>query len=470
MKTKDHTSRRDFLKKTSLALGAIMIVPRHVLGKGYLAPSDKMNLAAIGAGGKGTVNINLSYMNGLDNIVTLCDVDDRQSAEMRAKFPKASYYKDYRVMLEKEKNNIDGVLISTPDHMHAVQAMAAMQLGKHVYVEKPLTHDIYEARMLTKAAQQYKVVTQMGNQGSSSEGIRRVQEFYDAGLLGAVNEVHVWTNRPVWPQGLKSLSGQYTIPAELDFDLWLGTAPKRDFHPELLPFKWRGWWEYGTGALGDMACHIMDVPFKVLKLGYPSEVYASVSQVFFENWTAAELRESCPPASTIHLKFPRAGKPDLKMTWYDGGLLPERPEEMGDESLPDNGMIFIGSKNKMLAGQWGANPTLLPKTKMQEAKLPALKLPRVENKENGHQQQWIKACKMGFEKGKDTVSSPFSFAGPLTESILMGNLAIRSYNTKFEGKYTGRKKLLWDGTNMKITNFDEANAFVKRTYREGYSL
>jgi predicted dehydrogenase len=467
---KKQVSRRNFLKSGALTIGAAMIVPRHVLGKGFIPPSDKMNLAAIGAGGKGTVNINLSYMNGLDNIAVLCDVDDRQSKAMREKFPKATYYKDYRVMLEKERKNIDGVLVSTPDHMHAVIAMAAMQMGKHVYVEKPLTHDIYEARMLTQAAQKYKVVTQMGNQGSSSEGIRLVQEWYDADLLGDVNEVHVWTDRPVWPQGLKTLPGGFDIPSELDFDLWLGTAPKRDYNPALLPFKWRGWWDYGTGALGDMACHIMDVPFKVLKLGYPSSVYASVSQVYFQDWQAAELADSCPPASKIHLTFPRPGKPDLKMTWYDGGLQPERPTELGDESLPTNGMIFVGSKNKMLAGQWGADPTLLPKSKMKETTLPPKTIPRVENAHDGHQQQWIKACKMGYEKGKDAVSSPFSFAGPLTESILMGNLAVRSYNTKFGGKYAGRKKLLWDGVNMKITNFDEANAFVKRTYREGWTL
>jgi predicted dehydrogenase len=467
--TSNPLTRREFIKNSALALGTFMIVPRHVLGKGFIAPSDKLNIAAIGSGGKGTVNINLSWNNGTDNIVALCDVDDRMAKDMREKFPQAKYYKDYRVMLAKERKHIDGVLISSPDHMHAVQAMACMQLGKHVYVEKPLTHDIYEARMLTQAAEKYKVITQMGNQGSSGEGIRQVQEIYNAGLLGDVNEVHVWTDRPVWPQGVPALTGSHSIPPELDFDLWLGTAPKREYHPMLLPFKWRGWWDYGTGALGDMACHLMDVPFKTLGLGYPSEVYASVSQVYFEDWKAAELRESCPPASQIHLRFPRQGKPDLKMTWYDGGLLPERPEELGDESLPPNGMIFVGSKNKMLAQMWGSNPTLLPKSKMSEITFPSPTLKRVENNHDGHEQNWVQACKMGYEKGKSTLSSPFSFAGPLTETVLMGNLAIRSYNTKFEGKYAGRKKLLWDGANMKITNFDEANAYVKRQYREGWT-
>jgi predicted dehydrogenase len=470
-------SRRDFIKKSALAAGAFLIVPRHVLGKGLIPPSDKLNIAAIGAGGKGTVNINLSWNNGTENIVTLCDVDDRRSAEMRAKFPKATYYKDYRVMLEKEKKNIDAVLVSTPDHTHAVIAMAAMQLGKHVYVEKPLTHTIQEARLLTQATRKYKIVSQMGNQGASGEGIRLIQEWYNAGLLGEVDEVHVWTDRPVWPQGQAGLSGKYDIPAELDFDLWLGPAPKRDYHPQLLPFKWRGWWEYGTGALGDMGCHIIDVPFKVLGLGYPSEAYASVSQVYFQDWVPAELPDSCPTSSKIHFRFPRQGNKDLKMTWYDGGLLPEMPDEMtGTESLPTNGMLFYGSKNKLLAEMWGSNPRLLPTSNMNEVTLPAKTLPRVERAHDGHQQQWVQACKAGYAKGKDMVSSPFDFAGPLTETILMGNLAVRSYNyrVKKEGgglSNPGRKKLLWDGANMKITNFEEANQFVRRSnYRDGFSL
>jgi predicted dehydrogenase len=468
---KGAVSRRDFVKTGALGLGAAMIVPRHVLGRGYVPPSDKLNIAAIGAGGKATYNIAQAWNNGSENIVALCDVDDRQAKEMRGKFAKAAYYKDFRVMLEKEKNNIDAVIITTPDHLHALAALPAMQLGKHVYVEKPLTHNIAEARLLTQAEAKYRVVTQMGNQGASGEGIRLIQEWYDAGLLGEVNEVHVWSDRPLWPQGLKTLAGKYPIPKELDFNLWLGPAPKRDYHPGLLPFKWRGWWDYGTGALGDMGCHIMDVPFKVLGLGYPTEAHASVSQVFFQDWEAATLPDSCPAASIIHFKYQNAKGQPVKMTWYDGGLQPATPDELlPTEGLPSNGMIFVGTKNKLVAEMWGSNPRLLPTSKMAETTLPAKTLARVPGAHEGHQQNWVRACKMGYEEGRKAVTSPFSFAGPLTETVLMGNLAVRSYNLKVGNQHPGRKKLVWDGPNMKITNFDEANQYVSRQYHNGWKL
>src|SRR5688572_7042333 len=271
-------SRRSFIRNTAIGATGFFIVPRHVLGRGYIAPSDKLNIAAIGAGGKATVNLDLSYNNGTDNIVSLCDVDDRMAAESRKKWPKASYYRDYRTMLEKENKNIDGVLITTPDHMHAVQAMACMQLGKHVYLEKPLTHDIAEARMLTKAARQYKVVTQMGNQGSSGDSTRKVESWIQSGLIGDVQTVDVWTNRPTWPQGIPTPKGKFAVPKEVDWELWLGTAPYRDFNPIYLPATWRGWSDFGTGALGDMGCHFMDVPYRALKLGYPESVECSRSE------------------------------------------------------------------------------------------------------------------------------------------------------------------------------------------------
>lgn len=464
-------TRRDFVKKSALALGSFMIVPRHVLGKGFLAPSDKLNVAAVGSGGKGAENINRTWNNGTDNIVALCDVDDRMAKDMRAKFPNAKYYKDYRVMFDKERKNFDAVLVSTPDHTHAVVGMAAMQMGKHLYCEKPLTHSIAEARMMTEAARKYKVVTQMGNHGSSGEGIRQMQEWYTAGVMGDVAEVHVWTDRPVWPQGVPSLTGKYPVPPELDFDLWLGPAPVRDFHPDLLPFKWRGWWEYGTGALGDMGCHLIDVPFRTLGLGYPTEVSASVSQVYFENWKSAELADSCPTSAKITFKFAgKAGKPDVKLTWYDGGLQPELPEELGvTGGLPTNGVIFVGTKNKVMGELFGSNPRLLPESKMASFTQPTKTIARVERNVEGHQQNWVTACKAGY--GKGTTSSSFDFAGPLTETVLMGNLAVRSYNMRLNGKNPGRKKLLWDGAAMRITNFDEANQLVRRqTYRSGFAL
>jgi hypothetical protein len=266
-------SRRSFIKSSSLAAAGFMIVPRHVLGgKGFIAPSDKLNIAGVGAGGKALVNLPNAYNNGTDNIVALCDVDDRQAIKAREKWPKARYVKDYRVLLDKDNKSFDAVIVTTPDHMHAPIAMAAMQLGKHVYVEKPLTHDIYEARMLTEAARKYKVVTQMGNQGSSGDDTRNIETWIQQGVIGDVHTVHCWTNRPVWPQGVPTPKEKMPVPKEVDWDLWLGTAPYREYHEAYMPFRWRGWWDYGTGALGDMGCHIMDVPFRALKLGYPTSV------------------------------------------------------------------------------------------------------------------------------------------------------------------------------------------------------
>ncbi|WP_205511195.1 Gfo/Idh/MocA family protein [Longitalea arenae] len=459
-------NRRNFIRNTSLAAGSFFIVPRHVLGRGYIAPSDKLNIAGIGAGGKAEVNLPYAYNNGAENIVALCDVDDRMAVNARKKWPNAPYYRDYREMLDKEHKNIDAVIITTPDHMHAVQAMAAMQLGKHVYVEKPLTHDIYEARQLTLAAQQYKVVTQMGNQGSSGDDTRIVETWIQEGLIGKVHTVHVWTNRPVWPQGIPTPSGKFDIPAAVDWDLWLGTAPYRDFNPAYLPATWRGWVDFGCGSLGDMGCHFIDVPFRALKLGYPESVECSVGSVYTGFFKEAFYTDSYPPSSKVHIRFPARGKmPPVEMIWYDGGIKPDRPEELlPDEQLAewDGGMLFEGSKGKLMAGLFGRKPTLLPTRKMKEARLPKSKYPFVEKGSEGHQTQWVQACKKGF--GAYT-SSSFDVAGPLTETVLMGNLAIRSYNIKEGNQFPGRKRLLWDGTNMRITNFDAANAFVKRNYR-----
>ncbi|MGF1925796.1 MAG: Gfo/Idh/MocA family protein, partial [Bacteroidia bacterium] len=270
-------TRRNFIKTAAVATAGFMIVPRHVLGgKGFLAPSDKLMVAGIGVGGKGQSNLDKIYKGGKSEIAFLCDVDDRRAATTVKNFPKAKYYKDYREMLDKESKSIDGVVISTPDHNHAMMAMAAMQLGKHVYVEKPLSHDIYEARKLTEAAQQYKVVTQMGNQGSSGDGVRQLQDWMNAGVIGKVHTVYCWTDRPSWPQGIlwPSTSGQ--IPKELDWDLWLGSAPYKPYIEKLVPFNWRGWWDYGTGAIGDMGCHLVEPPFRVLGLDTPIDVQCSV--------------------------------------------------------------------------------------------------------------------------------------------------------------------------------------------------
>jgi predicted dehydrogenase len=466
-----NASRRKFIRNTSLATAGFFIVPRHVLGRGFIAPSDKLNIAGIGAGGKGQSDLEGFAKSPNANIAFLCDVDDRQAVASRKNFPKAVYYKDWREMLDKEHKNIDACSISTPDNVHAVATISAMQLGKHVYTQKPLTHDIYEARMLTEGAKKYKVVTQMGNQGASGDGVRQMQEWFNAGIIGDATKIIVWTNRPVWPQGFGKPKTASPVPSELNWDLWLGPAQYEEYREGYVPFSWRGYWSFGTGALGDMGCHLIDPAFKTVGLNYASEVECSVAAIYEKMWNASYYPESCPAASSIILKFPGVnGKPDVKMHWTDGGIRPERPEELGpDEVMGDSdgsgGVIIEGTKGKMMCGTYGSNPKLLPTSRMKDVNVPQT-LARVPE---GHYVQWVNACIAGY--GKKEVSSPFEYAGPLTETILMGNLALRSWDIKNDkGRFLGRKKLLWDAKNMKITNFDEANQYVRREYRDGWKL
>lgn len=481
--------RRDFLKTSALAAGTFMIVPRHVLGKGYTAPSDKLNIAAIGAGGKGFSDINNAFNGGKENVVALCDVDSEMASKARKKWDKAKYYTDFRKMIDDMGKDIDAVTISTPDHTHAVAAMAAMQEGIHVYVQKPLTHNIYEARMLTESARKYKIVSQMGNQGASNPGQVQMQEWFDSGKIGTVHTVQVWTNRPVWPQGIPSPDEFPERPnqiSEKDWDLFIGPADMVEYHPLYHPFKWRGWWNFGTGALGDMGCHIIDPPFRVLGLGYPTEVECSIGQVFLRDWTAEYMPKSCPTSSRVQLKFEASEKnpSPIQMIWSDGGIRPFHPELIpaadpltgqGD----DNGAIIIGDKGLMTCGVYGLNPILYTNDgeKIEMPENYKTDNPNETLPEYGHQVSWTDAVKAGFDsKEHKALTSSFDYAGPLTETVLMGNLAIRSYQTasnKDKGDrnvFDGRKKLLWDGEKMKITNYDPANAFVKRDYRKGWDL
>ncbi len=478
MGKQSQNSRRSFIKNSSIAVAGISIIPRHVLGQGFIPPSDQLNIAVIGGGGKGHSDAVNAWNKGASNIAAICDVDWTRSSDLMGKFPKARKYKDFRKLLDEVKD-IDAVTVSTPDHTHAVAAMAAMKLGKHVYVQKPLTHNIYEARMLTEAANNYKVVTQMGNQGASSSGVKQMIKWFDQGLIGKVHDVHVWTNRPVWPQGVPAPTDKPEILDGLDWDSWIGPAEYVDYHPLYHPFKWRGWWNFGTGALGDMGCHLIDPPFRVLGLGYPTEVESSVGSVYKRDWVPEYYPESCPVSSRTQLKFPASEKNPIEstLTWTDGGLRPFHPDlipadhPLGEEDS-SNGVIMIGEKGIMTCATYARNPKIyfnngdiLTEEKGNDTNLP----------ENGHQASWVEACKEGFGKEKHkALTSSFDFAGPLTEAILMGNLAIRSYNLrKRRGnsyEYPGRKKLLWDGVNMKITNFEAANQFVKREYRKGWSL
>ncbi len=461
-------SRRDFLKTSAVAAASFMIVPRFVLGgKGYIAPSDRLLIASVGVGGKGADDISHFDKTGKAEMAFLCDVDDKRAAETVKKFPKATYYKDWRKMFDKEYKNFDAVSVSTPDHTHAIVAYHAMRMGKHVYVQKPLTHDIAEARLLTEAAKKFKVVTQMGNQGASNDGTRQLAEWYNADIIGDVHTVYCWTNRPVWPQGIPWPTTQAEVPSTLDWDLWLGTAPQKNYVDNVVPFNWRGWWDYGTGALGDMGCHLVEAPFRVLGLQYAKDVQASVGTVYVGEFKQGHFPDSCPPSSHITLTFPKTGKTkgDVTVHWMDGGIQPERPEELGpNERFGDdgNGTLFIGTKGKMIASTYSANPLLLPTSRTAEVKVPQT-IARVTGQSNGHYGQWIEGCLAGY--GKTELSSSFDVAGPLTEALLMANLAVRGHDLK-----GGHIKMVWDNDNMKITNFDDVNQFVKRQYREGWTL
>lgn len=488
--TTSGASRRKFVKNAALALGGLTIVPRHVLGRGFIAPSDKLNIAAIGAGGKGSSDIANAWSNGANNVVALCDVDfgTASAKSSLTKFPTAKQYADFRVMFDEMKNDIDAVTISTPDHFHAVAAMAAMQLGKHVYVQKPLTHNIKEARMLTEAARKYKVVSQMGNQGASNPTQTQMMAWLDKGLIGKVHTVHIWTNRPVWPQGIPVPTEKPALPemmSKQNWDIFIGPANYVDYHPLYHPFKWRGWWNFGTGALGDMGCHLIDPAFRVLGLGYPTEVECSIGSTFLKDWNAEYIPEGCPPSSHVQIKFPatKRNASPVTMIWTDGGIRPFHPDLIPasdplGENDSSNGVLMIGTKGVMTCGTYGLNPKVYlkngTKLEMPPATPPAPGTPSVP--EYGHQRSWTEACKAGFEsKEHKALTSSFDYSGPLTETVLMGNLAIRSYNLRRQGannrmEFYGRQKLLWDGTTMRITNFEDANQFVGREYRSGWNL
>ncbi|MFT5886176.1 MAG: putative dehydrogenase [Arcticibacterium sp.] len=484
---KNKNSRRDFIKKSALAAGSFYIVPRHVLGKGFKAPSDKLNLAAIGAGGKGRSDIMNAWNKGSENVVALCDIDLNQAEAAMKKFPKAKVYRDFREMLDNQKD-IDAVTISTPDHNHGVAAMSAMQKGLHVYVQKPLTHNIYEARMLTEGARKYKIVSQMGNQGASNPGQQQMIAWFGQGLIGKVDAAHIWTNRPVWPQGIPVPSEKMPLPDTIsakNWDTWIGPAKEVDYHPLYHPFKWRGWWDFGTGALGDMGCHLIDPAFRVLQLGYPTEVECSVGQIFLKDWNPEYIPEGCPPSSSVKVQFGGTAVNDkpIAMYWSDGGIRPFHPNIIpADHPLGDddssNGVMLIGEKGVMTCGTYGANPKIYLNSgdilEMPKGYDGGLKNHKMT--EYGHHLSWIEAIKGGFgSKEHKALTSSFDYSGPLTETVIMGNLAIRSYQESTSGsgraaKYEGRKKLLWDGENMKVTNYDEANKFVSRKYRDGWKL
>ncbi len=441
-------SRRDFLG-ISVAAATFTIMPRHVLGgRGYIAPSDKLNIACIGIGGKGRVDV---QEVGSENIVALCDVDEKRAVERSSQyplnayeqFPRATKYHDFRRMLEKE-NGIDAVTISTPDHTHAVIAMAAIQAGKHVFCQKPLTRTIFEARKLTEAARAAGVATQMGIQAHAGEGPRLINEWISSGAIGKVSEVHCWTNRPIWPQGITRPKETPEPPSMLNWDLWLGPAPVRPYHPVYVPFGWRAWWDFGCGALGDMGCHIFDYPVWALNLRYPSSVEAH---------STAVNSETAPVASLVYYDFPASDKrPPVRLTWYDGGMMPPLPDGLDEDLYGDShsGVLFVGDEGKLLHRHHAPKPILIPRSRYRDWTAPKRTLARSP----GHYQEWIAAC-----KGGAPALCNFDYSGPLTEIVLLGNLAIR----------TG-KKIEWDGPKMTSPNVPEAAQYVREACRPGWSL
>lgn len=452
-------SRRRFIGATATAAAAITILPSNTIaGLGHTPPSDKLNIAGIGVGGVGLTN--LRHMES-ENIVALCDVDWDYASPAFKKFPNASKYMDFRNMLEKEKS-IDAVVIATADHTHAIAALTAMRLSKHLYLQTPLTHSVYESRILTETARQFPIVTQMGNQGCSDEGIRLICEWIWSGVIGEVTEVHAWTDRPLWAQGMERPKGSKGIPRDLEWELFLGPAPFREYLPIYTPWKWRAWWDFGCGSLGDMGCAILDPAFKALKLQNPVAVEGSSTPLTIDSPPAAQKITWWFPARD---NMPKVGMPEVKVYWYDGGLLPERPAELAPGiSLgqdPNGGLIFIGTKGKIMCGAAGANPTLLPVEEMSHFTQPEKTLRRIPNAlSGGHEKDWVRACKEAPDNRLLPVAN-FDYAGPMTEAILIGAMSVRLQSLK--------RRLLWDQSSMKFTNISETDR-IKFSSKKEFSL
>lgn len=448
-------SRRAFLQRGAMAAAAFTVAPSSILGKshGYTAPSDKLNIACVGIGGMG--NANLKQVEGTENIVALCDVDWRYSKPVFDRLNSAKKYWDFRKMYDEMGKDIDAVIVATADHTHAIVAANGMELGKHVYVQKPLTHSAYESRLLTKLAAKHKVATQMGNQGASGEGVNLICEWIWNGEIGDIKKVECATDRPIWPQGLNSPEKADKVPSTLNWDLFTGPAAMRPFNNIYHPWNWRGWWPYGTGALGDMACHIMHPAFKALKLGYPTKAEGSSTLL---------LNDCAPQAQHVKLTFParenmpKVAMPEVEIHWYDGGMMPDRPVgfPQGKQLMGPGGglVIFHGTKDTLICGCYGVEPWLLSGRVPNVAKT----VRRVPN--NAHEMDWVRACKESAANRVPT-SSDFSEAGPFNEMVVMGVLAVRLQALN--------KELHWDGPNMKFTNIG-ADETIKTVIKDGFTI
>ena len=443
-------SRRKFIGASAVSAFTLTYLPSHVFGA-----NERLRIAGVGVGGKGSSDIDHAGQFG--DVVALCDADSRHLDAKATKFNTAKKFSDFRQMFEQMGKGIDAVTISTPDHTHAPAAMMAMKLGMHVYCQKPLTHSVYEARLLRDTARKFKVCTQMGNQGTAENGLREAVEVIRSGAIGPVREVHVWTNRPVWPQSPGIVARPTETPAVPEFvnwDAFIGPAPERPYHPAYHPFKWRGWWDFGTGALGDMACHTTNMAFMALKLGHPDSIQAVSGEI---------NRETFPAWATITYQFPARGElPPVKLVWYEGKT-PDGKKNLPPADLlhgeipPGSGSLLVGDKGILYSpNDYGAAYKLLPKEKFEGYVKPEPTLARNGKGDSGQKEEWIKAIK---ENKPSIAFSNFDYAAMFTETILLGNVAMRV-----------GKKINWDGPNLKVTNAPEAAQYIKRPYRKGWEI
>ena len=445
-------SRRNFLKAGATAAVGLTVMPNSVLGKnfGHTAPTDKLNILGVGIGGRGAAVLGALSSQ---NIIGLCDVDWKYADRTFKRYPAAKKFNDYRKMYDKMLKNADAVMVATADHTHAIIAADAIVAGKHVYVEKPLTHTVYESRLLTKLAAKHKIASQMGNQGASGEGVRKVCEWIWNGEIGEVTRVDTFPDRPIWPQGLERPTNEMAVPATMNWDSFIGPAPMRPYHEAYTPWNFRGWWDFGTGALGDMACHILHPVFKGLKLGYPTKVQGSSTLL---------LTESAPQAQHVKFTFPardnmpKVAMPEVVVNWYDGGLMPERPEGLpAGKSLNNQGggAIFYGTKDILICGCYGRDPYLL------SGRVP--EAPKVLREiTTSHEMDWVRACKEDADS-RVLSASDFSEAGPFNEMVVMGVLAVRLQSLNQE--------LHWDGENMRFTNIP-ADAKIRTVVKDGFQI
>ncbi len=446
-------SRRSFLGTTAVAAAGITILPSHVVaGLGHKAPSDKLNIAAVGIGGMGFANLkNLES----ENIVALCDVDWKYAQRVFEHFPNAKKYKDWREMYDEMGKNFDAVVIATADHTHAITASHAISMGKHVYLQKPLTHTVYESRLLTKLAKKYNVATQMGNQGSSGEGVNLTCEWIANGEIGEITKVEAFTDRPIWPQGLNTPENGQWVPETLAWDLFIGPAKMRPYNEIYHPWNWRGWWDFGTGALGDMACHILHPVFVGLELGYP---------IMAQGNSTLLLNDCAPVAQSVKLTFPerkpqrklKIKLPQVDVFWYDGGIkqmLPQGWPAGKDPNDNGGGVIFHGTKDKLICGCYGKDPWLL------SGRVP--NAPKFRRRiETSHEMDWVRACKENPDSRVKTASD-FSEAGPFNEMVVMGVLAVRLQSLN--------KVLDWNGENMEFTNLKD-DEMIKTVVKDGFKI